>query len=298
MNYNFSECRLCPRECKADRNISVGFCGAPSEIRVARAALHFWEEPCISGTRGSGTVFFSGCSLRCVYCQNIEISDKNFGKTISVRRLAEIFEELQQSGAHNINLVTPTHYVPQIIEAIEISKNRINIPFVYNTSGYETVETIKMLKNYISIYLADIKYFSSEYSKKYSTAPNYFEKASAAVHEMINQTGAPEFDENGMLKSGVIIRHMVIPSLRKDSICLLNELSKRFDKTDFILSLMRQYTPNGNLENYPEINRRLTTFEYKSVVSEAVKLGFTNGYMQEAESADRGFTPDFDLTGI
>lgn len=294
----FRECRLCPRECGVNRHIKTGFCGGGDRLRLARASLHYGEEPCISGTRGSGTVFFSGCSLRCVYCQNRKISTENFGTEITVQRLAGIFSELQEKGAHNINLVTPTHFMPLITDAIELSRGKIKIPFVYNTSGYEKADVIRRLKGYIDIYLTDIKYYSRELSEKYSAAPDYFERAAEAAAEMISQTGKPRKDSNGILRSGVIIRHLVIPSLRRDSVRILGELAARFERDDFILSLMRQYTPNGNLEDYPEIDRRLTSFEYKTAVNEAIRLGFEGGYMQAAESADQSYTPSFDLSGI
>ena len=294
----FRECRLCPRECGVNRHVKTGFCGGGDRLRLARASLHCGEEPCISGTRGSGTVFFSGCSLRCVYCQNRKISTENFGTEITAQRLAGIFSELQEKGAHNINLVTPTHFMPLITDAIELSRGKIKIPFVYNTSGYEKADVIRQLKGYIDIYLTDIKYYSRELSEKYSAAPDYFERAAEAAAEMISQTGKPRKDSNGILQSGVIIRHLVIPSLRRDSVRILGELAARFERDDFILSLMRQYTPNGNLEDYPEIDRRLTSFEYKTAVNEAIRLGFEGGYMQAAESADQSYTPSFDLSGI
>lgn len=298
MKNTSSDCNLCPRECNINRNEKLGFCQSPDELKIARAALHHWEEPCISGQYGSGTVFFCGCNLGCVYCQNHEISRGKYGKEISVSRLAEIFLELQSLGAHNINLVTPTHYTHKIIEAIDYVKNKINIPFVWNTSGYEKIETIKLLKNYIDIYLCDIKYYSPEVSQKYSFAANYFECAISALGEMIRQTSAPEFDRNGIMKSGVIVRHLVLPSYRQESILILQELARRFKKTDFLLSLMSQYTPNKNTENFKEINRRITSFEYNSVIDEALRLGFDNAFMQERTSADKSYTPPFDLQGV
>lgn len=295
MNKN---CNLCPRGCNIDRYKNTGYCKSPEDIKIARAALHFWEEPCISGTQGSGTVFFCGCNLGCVYCQNHEISRGENGKTISTKRLAEIFLELKALGAHNINLVTPTHYTDRIIEAIDMVKNKMGIPFVWNTGGYETVETIKKLKGYVNIYLTDIKYLSPEISKKYSNAPDYFEAATSALNEMVNQTSAPKLDRNGIMHSGVIVRHMVLPSMRHDSISILRELASRFDKSDFILSLMSQYTPNENTKAFPEINRPVTSFEYNSVIDEALRLGFDNAFMQERASADKSYTPPFDLSGV
>lgn len=291
---NYRSCCICPRRCGADRTVSPGYCGAGAEPKIARAALHYWEEPCISGKNGSGTVFFSGCNLGCVYCQNREISREGAGKTVTVGRLAEIFRELEESGAHNINLVTPTHFVPSIIEALDIY--RPNIPVVYNCGGYESEQTLKALKGYVDIYLTDLKYFSPELSLKYSGAADYFRVAFAAVKTMLDQIGSP-VTENGLMKRGVIIRHLVLPSHRKDSIAVMEALS-RLPKESFILSLMSQYTPNGALKNFPEIDRRVTTFEYRSVVDRAVELGLTNGYTQDRRSAKEEYTPPFDLTGI
>lgn len=292
------KCNLCPRNCGIDRTKSVGFCGATDKIKVARAALHFWEEPCISGTQGSGTVFFSGCNLACRYCQNYDISIGGFGKEITVERLGEIFLELQEKGAHNINLVTPTPYIPQIKAAMDLVRSRMNIPFVANMGGYEKSETIKELKGYIDIFLTDVKYKSSEISKNYSKAPDYFEFALEALEEMISLCGSPQFDKDGIMKSGVIVRHLVLPGCRKDSIEILKSLAERFGTDKFIVSLMSQYTPNGHLKDYPEINRRTTAFEYNSVIDAALELGFDNAYMQEKSSAKAEYTPPFDLTGI
>ncbi len=293
------ECKLCPRECKVDRSVNMGYCKAPKNPKLARAALHFWEEPCISGTRGSGTVFFSGCNLRCVYCQNHSISQEVFGKEITPKRLAEIFLDLQSQGAHNINLVTPTPYIPQIIEAIDAVRDKMTIPFVYNTGGYESLKSLELLEGYIDIFLTDIKYKSAEMSKKYSGAENYFDIAVSAARKMIKQAGSPRFDDKGIMKSGVIIRHMVLPACRQDSIELLRELKKSLPSDSYILSLMSQYTPNAKqLKNYPELCRRVTTFEYNSVVDEAIRLGLDKGFMQEKSSADKCFTPPFNLEGV
>lgn len=293
------ECKLCPRQCGIDRTQKTGFCKAGTAPRLARAALHFWEEPCISGSRGSGTVFFSGCNLKCVYCQNYEISQGKIGKEIEISRLAEIFLELQNQGAHNINLVSPTPYIPQIITAIDSIRNEIKIPFVYNTGGYETVEALGMLDGYIDIFLTDIKYKSQVLSKKYSGAEDYFDKALAAAEKMIKICGKPAFDNDGIMNSGVIIRHLVLPGCRHDSIDILNELAKKLPLDSFILSLMSQYTPDtALLRDFPEICRKVTTFEYSSVVDTAIKLGLDTGYMQSRSSADKHYTPPFDLSGI
>ena len=292
------KCNLCPRDCGIDRTKSAGFCGATDKIKAARAALHFWEEPCISGTQGSGTVFFSGCNLACRYCQNFDISVGGFGKEITIERLGEIFLELQRKGAHNINLVTPTPYIPQIKAAIDLVRDEMHIPFVANMGGYEKAETIRGLKGYIDIFLTDVKYKSSETSKKYSLAPDYFEFAIEALGEMISLCGVPQLDSKGIMKSGVIVRHLVLPGCRKDSIEILHSLTEKFGTEKFILSLMSQYTPNGHLDRYPEINRRTTAFEYNSVIDTALELGFENAYMQEKSSAKAEYTPPFDLTGV
>ena len=297
MNNILKCCTLCPRECRADREISAGICGGGLLPRAAKAYLHMWEEPCISGTRGSGTVFFSGCSLKCCFCQNYKISAENFGKEITTHRLAEIFLELQEKGAHNINLVSPTHYVPQIISALDKCKKWLHIPVAYNSGGYEKTETLELLKGYVDIFMPDIKYFSSELSEKYSSAPDYFEYASKAVSKMIELAGKPVIDENGIMKKGVIIRHMVLPSHRKDSEAVLREIDRLFDKESFLMSLMSQYTPFYKSSEHKEINRRISTYEYERVAELAALLGF-KGYMQERSSAKEEYTPDFDLIGI
>ncbi|MBR5153019.1 MAG: radical SAM protein [Clostridia bacterium] len=292
------KCTICPRNCGVDRTKTVGFCGATEHIKVARASLHFWEEPCISGTKGSGTVFFSGCNLACRYCQNYEISIGGFGDEITVERLAEIFLELQNEGAHNINLVTPTPYFPLIMSAIDLVRDKMQIPFVANVGGYEKSETIRKLKGYIDIFLTDIKYHASEISMKYSSAPNYFVYAMNALAEMISLCGDPKFNDEGIMTAGVIVRHLVLPGFRKDSIDVLQSLAERFGTEKFILSLMSQYTPNGHLEVCPELSRRVTSFEYRSVVDAALELGFHHAYMQEKTSASSEYTPPFDLTGV
>ena len=291
-------CILCPRNCGVDRTKTVGFCGATEHIKVARAALHFWEEPCISGTKGSGTVFFSGCNLACRYCQNYDISIGGFGKEISPKQLGDIFLKLQSDGAHNINLVTPTPYLPQIMSAIDLVRDQIHIPFVANMGGYEKPETIQMLKGTIDIFLTDVKYQSKEISKKYSSAPDYFGFAMDSLAEKISLCGAPKFDEEGIMQSGVIVRHLVLPGCRKDSFEVLKSLAERFGTEQFILSLMSQFTPNGHLEDYPELNRRITSLEYYSVVDMALELGFESAYMQQKSSAKEEYTPPFDLTGV
>ena len=287
------KCELCPRRCQADRTKSIGYCGGGTDIKIARAALHFWEEPCISGTHGSGTIFFSGCPLKCVYCQNYDISHGNYGAEITADRLGEIMLELRDKGAANINLVSPAQYVPQIIRALDKVKHKLNIPVVYNTGGYENVSTIAMLGGCIDIYLPDIKYYSTEYSELYSGAADYFDTAMTAVSAMISQVGKYEFDGE-MLKRGVMIRHMVLPGGRHDSIEILNQISRNFGD-NILLSLMCQYTPNGKTDG--KLARKLTKFEYASVLDTAVSLGL-NGYMQSRESADKGYIPEFNLEGV
>ena len=292
-------CTLCPRKCGVDRTLGVGFCKAPKEPKLARAALHFWEEPSISGTRGSGTVFFSGCNLKCVYCQNFKISTSGFGKEVSIDRLSEIFIELQNKGAHNINLVSPTPYLPQIISAIDRVRNIIKIPFVYNTGGYESLSTLELLKDYIDIFLTDIKYKDCVLSQKYSSAKDYFEVSLAAAKKMIELCGEPKFDKDGILQSGVIVRHLVLPTCRHDSIAILKEIKKNLPEDKFLLSIMSQYTPNENIpEEFNELKRKITSFEYNSVVDTAIDLGLSNGYMQDLQSFGQKYTPPFDLSGI
>ena len=264
-------------------------------IKIARAELHFWEEPCISGTKGSGTIFFSGCPLKCVYCQNNEISSGGFGKEIPVSRLAEIFRELEEKGAHNINLVTPTHYSHQILEAFSIYKPQI--PVVYNCSGYESVETLKKFKDIVDIYLTDIKYFDSDVSKKYSKAEDYFEVASSAVKEMIFQQPENIFDENGIMQKGVIIRHLVLPLNVTQTKKILEWIKNNLPE-NVIISLMSQYVPTANSAQFKEINRRLTTREYEKVLDYFEELGFENGFMQELSSSKKEFIPPFNLEGV
>ncbi len=287
-------CNLCPRKCNVNRDLKSGFCGVSNTLKVARAQLHFWEEPIISGTNGSGTIFFSGCNLKCVYCQNYNISKENFGKDITTQRLAEIFKELENAGAHNINLVTPSHYVKQIVEALNIYKPKI--PVVYNTSGYDSVEELKMLEGYVDVFLTDLKYYSSELSQKYSSAKNYFEMCSLAIKEMIRQQ-PKNVMENGLIKKGVIIRHMVLPNCIDDSFKVLEWIKNNLGE-DVIVSVMGQYTPYFNASKFPEINRKLKPVEYKLVINHFNKLGLKNGFMQSLDSADENFIPPFNLEGV
>ncbi len=293
------DCVLCPRNCHTDRtNGKSGYCGVSDELIVARAALHMWEEPCISGEEGSGTVFFSGCAMGCVYCQNYSIAKVLNGKKISIDRLSEIFIELQNKGANNINLVTPSHYVPQIIEALDKAKNKgLLLPVVYNTSGYEKVETIKALEGYVDIYLPDFKYFNSDIGKRYSNCPEYFSYASAAVEEMVKQKPNPVFDDRGMMKQGVIVRHLMLPGYLEDSKSIIKYLYKAFNNHIYI-SIMNQYTPLQNVSAYPEINRKIAGKEYDELVDYAISLGVENGFIQEGETASESFIPDFSNEGV
>ncbi len=289
-------CNICPRGCGVDRKCDAGFCGAPDDIYVSRIALHAWEEPPISGKHGSGTVFFTGCNLRCVFCQNRTINGSgafNAAQKISVASLAESFIKLQENGAHNINLVTPTHYAKGIAEALRLAKPRLSIPVVYNTSSYESDETLARLDGLVDIYLPDIKYFSSELSKKYSSAPDYFDVASRAVKTMFDQVGEAKFSTDGMMTRGMIVRHLVLPGCRRDSMEILRRLSEILPVDKIKLSLMRQFTPDFvDCEKFPELCRRVTTFEYNSVLECAEHLGF-DGYIQAADSALSAYTPDF-----
>lgn len=292
-------CRLCPRQCGIDRTRIRGFCGCGPQITAARAALHHWEEPCLSGSRGSGTIFFSGCTLRCCFCQNHTISQEGSGKTISPEQLENRILYLQDQGAHNINLVTPTQFLPWIIPALDQAKRKLTVPVVYNCGGYETVETVKALSPYIDIWLPDLKYRSAELSRRYSGAGDYFFAASAAIRQMIGQTGPPVFDKgHRLLKRGVILRHMVLPGQKNDSIQLLNWMASNLPKDHFLISLLSQYTPFYNSSLYPELNRRITTYEYEYVVKAALKLGFDHGFMQKRSSAKEEYTPPFDLEGL
>ncbi|MCR4718840.1 MAG: radical SAM protein [Firmicutes bacterium] len=290
-----SSCTLCPRRCGTDRESGkIGFCGADNTIKIARCDLHFWEEPCISGKNGSGTVFFSHCSMRCVYCQNHKISHLGMGKTVSVSELADCFLTLSEKGANNINLVTPTHYVPQIIEAANIAKsNGLTLPIIYNSSGYENTETIKMLDGTVDVYLPDMKYFDDRYALRYSGAKNYFEIASRAISEMFSQVGKCVFDERGIIKKGVIVRHLLLPHLLFDSKKIIDYLFKTYGD-DIFISIMNQYTPVATLPKaFPELGEKISEKYYNSLVDYAVKLGIKNAYIQEGETAKESFIPEF-----
>ncbi len=295
----YQSCTLCPRMCHADRRRSMGFCGCSATLKAARASLHMWEEPCISGSLGSGTVFFTGCTLRCCFCQNFQLSHQGQGKELTAERLAEIFLSLQAQGAHNLNLVTPTQYLPHILDALDLARPGLTIPVVYNCGGYERPETIQALEGYVDIYLPDLKYFSPSLSEKYSQAPDYFQAASKAVLQMIQQMGPPVLEkESGQLKRGVMIRHMVLPGAKEDSIQLLRWMKSSLPENGYLISLLSQYTPFYHSDAYPEINRRITTYEYEKVVDEAIRLGLTQGYMQEKSSAKEEYTPSFCGEGL
>ena len=292
------KCQLCPRVCGVDRFSQAGFCGAGDKVKISLVSLHQWEEPCLTGANGAGTIFFSHCNLRCCFCQNHQISQGSYGVEVTVDRLADIFLEQQERGAANIDLVTPTHYVPQIITALEKAKSEgLTIPIVYNSNGYENVETIEMLAGYVDIFLPDMKYFNDETAVKYSSAPKYFEAASKAIAKMFELVGKVEFDSNGLMKRGLIVRHLILPNHRRESMQIVEWLYKTFGDAIYI-SLMNQYTPMFKAEQYKELNRRLTTFEYDSVVNYALELGVTNCYIQVGRTASEEFVPNFNLDGI
>ena len=299
----------CPRECGADREHGTGFCGGGALPKIARAALHFWEEPCISGVNGSGTVFFSGCSLRCVYCQNRKIALGDVGTTVSVERLSEIYLELQDQGAHNINLVTPAHETDAVVRSLERAKRQgLQIPTVYNTGSYEKVENLKRLEGLVDVWLPDLKYYSPELSARYSSAPDYFEVAKTAIAEMYRQAGTPVFiplkesetEELQLINRGVIVRHMVIPTHTADSKKIVEYLYRTYGD-DIFISIMSQYTPVIDAETakeYPELARKLTEREYDAVVDYAIELGVENAFIQEGDVAEESFIPAFDGTGV
>ncbi len=300
---NWNSCTLCPRRCHANRSgvliPSNGICHETKTLRLARAALHYWEEPCISGDTGSGTVFFSGCTLRCVFCQNYQIADGSVGKEVSIERFSQILLELQEKGANNINLVTPTHFVPQIIEGIQLSrKHGLYLPIVYNTSGYETVETLKQLDGIVDIYLPDLKYKSAVLSQKYSFAKDYFTVADLALKEMYRQVGEAVFDEKGIMQKGMIVRHLLLPGCINDSKAVIQYLYETFENHIYI-SIMNQYTPMPNIQSRcPELNCKVSEKDYEEVVDYAIDLGVENGFIQEGETADESFIPSFDYEGV
>lgn len=292
-----SGCRLCPRKCGIDRTKNVGFCGQNEEIRISRAAPHMWEEPCISGERGSGTVFFCGCTLGCVYCQNYRISRKSEQRfsAVTTGRLAEIFLELQEKGVHNINLVTPTMFVPGIADAIDIARaGGLILPIVYNTSGYELSETLDIMGERIDIYLPDFKYLSGDLAKKYSFAEDYPEYAAESLDYAVKRIGKAEFGEDGIMRRGVVVRHLLLPGQVKESMALIDRLFSLYGN-DIYYSLMSQYTPTDGLDadRYPELRRRVTTYEYNKLIDHALNIGITNAFIQDGTSAKESFIPAF-----
>lgn len=300
---NLTECRLCPRNCGVNRAFYSGYCRSGAEIKIARAALHQWEEPCISGKNGSGTVFFSHCTLGCVFCQNREISHSGKGQPVSTARLAEIFLELQAQGAHNINLVTPTHYAPGIIEALVLARqNGLSLPVVYNCGGYEKAETIRGLSPWIDVWLPDFKYAQERLGLKYSAAPNYPGTALAAIAQMLQCAGPPVLDDDGLLRRGVLVRHLLLPGQLADSMRAVTQLYDRFGD-DILLSLMSQYTPPDNpgedfIARCPELNRRVNPRHYEALIDYAAELGITRCYIQDGAAAGSEFIPSFDLRGV
>lgn len=296
----FSEkCSLCPRMCGTDRAAGQkGFCGGGNLVRIARAALHYWEEPCISGESGSGTVFFSGCTMRCVFCQNKEISRGEAGKEITVDRLAEIYLELAAKGANNINLVTPMHYAPQITAALDIArKNGLTLPIVWNTGGWERRESVAAVRDYADIWLSDFKYFDSSLGESLSKAPNYFSVAAAALDQMVKQTCEPVFDENDMMCRGVIVRHLMLPGHLDDTKNVLRFLYENYGDSIWI-SIMNQYTPMCSDPRFPELSRTVSDEEYNEAIDFACELGIENAFVQEGGTVGESFIPPFDLSGV
>lgn len=294
---SLDRCHICPRECGAKRDdlSGDGFCKAGKYPKIAKATLHFWEEPPISGERGSGAVFFSGCSMRCVYCQNYKISTQGYGKEVTPERLREIYEELKGQGAHNINLVNPTHYAEVIAKSLE---KPLEIPVIYNCGGYEKVDTLRKLEGKIQIYMPDLKYSDNEAAKRYSKADGYFETAKAAIDEMFRQTGEYEIDEEGILRKGVVIRHLVLPNNLKNTCGVIDYVSSRFKPGEVLFSLMSQYIPFGEAEKYPEISGRLSEEEYAAAKEYLEESNIEDGFVQELASADEGYVPDFNLSGV
>jgi len=315
----YQNCDLCGRHCNINRaSGNTGFCKQTATIRAARAAMHFWEEPCISGQKGSGAVFFSGCSMGCVFCQNRDIALGSVGKDLSISQLADIYLKLQEDGAHNINLVTPTHFIPSIVASLELAKSKgLTIPIVYNTGSLETVEALHMLDGLIDVYLPDAKYYDSAVAKRYARIPNYYQIAKKAIAEMVRQVGSPvfadaktgsvlnatttdeliEFSETGLIKKGVIIRHLLLPGQLQDSKCILKDLYETFGNRVFF-SIMSQYTPVNPPEDYPELKRRVTEEEYEALLDFAVSLNIEQAFIQDREVADESFIPAFDYTGL
>ena len=292
---SYTHCTLCPRRCGVDRTRGqLGFCKMPGQIHAARAGVHYWEEPVISGSFGSGAVFFSGCTLKCAFCQNYDISQENFGKPLTSAELRAAFERLIDEGVQNINLVTPTHFLPDILPALE---PKLPVPVVYNCGGYESVETLRQLEGKIDVYLPDFKYSDNALAKKLSSAPDYFETTSAAILEMYRQVGKPVLEDDEM-KRGVLVRHLVLPGCVDNSLGVLDWVAEHFRSGDILFSLMSQYVPMGRAVEMPPFDRRITELEYDSVLSYMMLLGIEDGYTQDFSSAERVYTPSFDLTGL
>lgn len=292
---SYTHCTLCPRRCGVDRTRGqLGFCKMPGQVHAARAGVHYWEEPVISGSFGSGAVFFSGCTLKCAFCQNYDISQENFGKPLTSAELRAAFERLIDEGVQNINLVTPTHFLPDILPALE---PKLPVPVVYNCGGYESVETLRQLEGKIDVYLPDFKYSDNALAKKLSSAPDYFETASAAILEMYRQVGKPVLEDDEM-KRGVLVRHLVLPGCVDNSLGVLDWVAEHFRSGDILFSLMSQYVPMGRAAEMPPFDQRITELEYDSVLSYMMLLGIEDGYTQDFSSAERGYTPSFDLTGL
>ncbi len=297
--FNLDSCRLCPKECGSKRTSGkTGACGASDKLVIARATLHMWEEPCLSGKNGSGTIFFSGCNLGCIFCQNREISHKLEGIEVDAGRLCEIFFELKESGAHNINLVTAGHFLPEVIKAIKLAKNEgIGLPFVYNSSGYEKADAIAQLCGLIDIYLPDFKYMDQEHSRLYSKAENYPQVAKAAIAEMVRQQPRCTFDENEIMKSGVIVRHLMLPDNLKESKRIIKYLNDTY-KDSIYISIMSQYTPCGDLKDFPHLAKKVKGADYEKLIDYAVKIGVKNAFIQEGDAARESFIPDFSGQGV
>ncbi len=295
-NLSYKECRLCARNCGVDRSKTTGYCKMKNEIYIARAALHFWEEPPISGINGSGTVFFSGCSLSCIFCQNREISRGRTGKFVTVERLSDIMLDLQNQGAHNVNLVTPTHYIPSIAEAIRLARAKgLSVPIVYNTGSYERVDALKILEGLVDVYLPDLKFYTEKTSDKYSNAKDYSAVARDAIAEMYRQVGTPTFDENGIMEKGVIVRILLLPGHVAEAKLSLKHLYDTYGDNIYV-SLMNQYTPMADMK--PPLNRPVTREEYEDLLLYAEKIGLKNGFTQDFGTAEESFIPPFDNTGI
>lgn len=294
----YKKCSLCQRNCLVNRYQQKGLCGATNKLKIARAALHFWEEPCISGREGSGAIFFSNCSLKCIFCQNRKISAQGFGKDITIDRLSNICLELQEKKANNINLVTPTHYVPSIVKAIQKAKKRgLHIPIVYNTSSYENINTLKMLDGVVDIYLPDLKYFDSKIGKRYSHIDNYFEVAKENIWEMYKQVGKPIFNDQNMMIRGMIVRILLLPGHLEDAKRIVKYLYDTYHN-DIYISIMNQYTPLHDFKKYPNLNVKVSEEEYDELVNYACDLGITNAFIQEGETQSDSFIPDFNMDGV